>query len=223
MCAQRVMPCASHHVLHWLLGVTGSCDVPKTVCMHSPGVPAADSRAAGLGQGGLLSGVIGGGSRDQPRALCLQETLTGHTDKVTAAKFRSTRYQAVTGSRDRTVKEWDLGKGACKWLQWALWEGELGYASCITSPMPAWLPRSPTVAAASTVHQRAGQGVPAAQSDSRAPIPGLPPSGTVTACMGKLRHTARKCLAWACGTSVQTCKPVPWWHGSARATTVSPL
>ncbi|KYO37787.1 autophagy-related protein 16-2 isoform B [Alligator mississippiensis] len=41
-----------------------------------------------------------------------RETLTGHTDKVTAAKFRSTRYQAVTGSRDRTVKEWDLGKGA---------------------------------------------------------------------------------------------------------------
>uniref|UniRef100_A0A8C0IYZ8 Autophagy related 16 like 2 n=1 Tax=Chelonoidis abingdonii TaxID=106734 RepID=A0A8C0IYZ8_CHEAB len=37
-----------------------------------------------------------------------KETLTGHADKVTAAKFRSTRLQAVTGSRDRTVKEWDL-------------------------------------------------------------------------------------------------------------------
>ncbi|XP_062983317.1 protein Atg16l2-like isoform X2 [Elgaria multicarinata webbii] len=42
-----------------------------------------------------------------------KEILTGHTDKVTAAKFRSTQCQAVTGSRDRTVKEWDLGKGAC--------------------------------------------------------------------------------------------------------------
>ncbi|XP_066477018.1 protein Atg16l2 [Tiliqua scincoides] len=42
-----------------------------------------------------------------------KEILTGHTDKVTAARFRSTRYQAITGSRDRTVKEWDLGKGAC--------------------------------------------------------------------------------------------------------------
>uniref|UniRef100_K7G6C6 Protein Atg16l2 n=1 Tax=Pelodiscus sinensis TaxID=13735 RepID=K7G6C6_PELSI len=42
-----------------------------------------------------------------------KETLTGHADKVTAAKFRSTRHQAVTGSRDRTVKEWDLCKGAC--------------------------------------------------------------------------------------------------------------
>ncbi|XP_053169179.1 protein Atg16l2 isoform X3 [Hemicordylus capensis] len=42
-----------------------------------------------------------------------KEILTGHTDKVTAAKFRSTRHQAVTGSRDRTIKEWDLGKGAC--------------------------------------------------------------------------------------------------------------
>ncbi|XP_060091345.1 disintegrin and metalloproteinase domain-containing protein 9-like [Heteronotia binoei] len=41
------------------------------------------------------------------------EILTGHVDKVTAAKFRSTRHQAVTGSRDRTVKEWDLCKGAC--------------------------------------------------------------------------------------------------------------
>ncbi|XP_015265946.1 PREDICTED: autophagy-related protein 16-2 [Gekko japonicus] len=42
-----------------------------------------------------------------------REILTGHADKVTAAKFRSTRHQAVTGSRDRTVKEWDLCKGAC--------------------------------------------------------------------------------------------------------------
>ncbi|XP_054830493.1 protein Atg16l2 [Eublepharis macularius] len=40
-----------------------------------------------------------------------REILTGHADKVTAAKFRSTRHQAVTGSRDRTVKEWDLCKG----------------------------------------------------------------------------------------------------------------
>ncbi|XP_058041050.1 protein Atg16l2 [Ahaetulla prasina] len=43
----------------------------------------------------------------------LKEILTGHTNKVTAAKFRSTWQQAVTGSRDRTVKEWDLVKGAC--------------------------------------------------------------------------------------------------------------
>uniref|UniRef100_A0ABM5FVS9 Protein Atg16l2 isoform X1 n=1 Tax=Pogona vitticeps TaxID=103695 RepID=A0ABM5FVS9_9SAUR len=42
-----------------------------------------------------------------------KEILTGHTDKVTAARFRSTRHQVVTGSRDRTVKEWDLGKGTC--------------------------------------------------------------------------------------------------------------
>ncbi|KAF7236582.1 Autophagy-related protein 16-2 [Varanus komodoensis] len=42
-----------------------------------------------------------------------KEVLTGHTDKVTAARFRSTQWQAVTGSRDRTVREWDLGQGAC--------------------------------------------------------------------------------------------------------------
>ncbi|GAB5577418.1 protein Atg16l2 isoform X1 [Prionailurus iriomotensis] len=33
--------------------------------------------------------------------------------KVTAAKFKLTRHQAVTGSRDRTVKEWDLGRAYC--------------------------------------------------------------------------------------------------------------
>ncbi|XP_068926908.1 protein Atg16l2 isoform X2 [Petaurus breviceps papuanus] len=42
-----------------------------------------------------------------------KETLSGHTDKVTAAKFKLTRQQAVTGSRDRTVKEWDLNKASC--------------------------------------------------------------------------------------------------------------
>lgn len=43
-----------------------------------------------------------------------QETLSGHTDKVTAAKFKLTRHEAVTGSRDRTVKEWDLGRAYCE-------------------------------------------------------------------------------------------------------------
>ncbi|XP_030055176.1 protein Atg16l2 [Microcaecilia unicolor] len=42
-----------------------------------------------------------------------KDTLTGHNDKVTAAKFKSVVHQAVTGSMDRTVKEWDLHKGAC--------------------------------------------------------------------------------------------------------------
>ncbi|XP_052568322.1 protein Atg16l2 isoform X3 [Peromyscus californicus insignis] len=43
-----------------------------------------------------------------------KETLSGHKDKVTAAKFKLTRHQAVTGSRDRTVKEWDLGRAYCE-------------------------------------------------------------------------------------------------------------
>lgn len=43
-----------------------------------------------------------------------KETLSGHTDKVTAAKFKLTRHQAVTGSRDRTVKEWDLCRAYCE-------------------------------------------------------------------------------------------------------------
>ncbi|XP_036030478.1 protein Atg16l2 isoform X1 [Onychomys torridus] len=43
-----------------------------------------------------------------------KETLSGHKDKVTAAKFKLTRHQAVTGSRDRTVKEWDLDRACCE-------------------------------------------------------------------------------------------------------------
>ncbi|XP_048215558.1 protein Atg16l2 isoform X2 [Perognathus longimembris pacificus] len=42
-----------------------------------------------------------------------KETLSGHKDKVTAARFKLTKHQAVTGSRDRTVKEWDLGRAYC--------------------------------------------------------------------------------------------------------------
>nr|XP_045002524.1 protein Atg16l2 [Jaculus jaculus] len=42
-----------------------------------------------------------------------KETLSGHKDKVTAAKFKLTKHQAVTGSRDRTVKEWDLDRAYC--------------------------------------------------------------------------------------------------------------
>uniref|UniRef100_A0A670ZWK1 Autophagy related 16 like 2 n=1 Tax=Pseudonaja textilis TaxID=8673 RepID=A0A670ZWK1_PSETE len=49
----------------------------------------------------------------QEQANVGREILTGHTNKVTAAQFRSTWHQAVTGSQDRTVKEWDLVKVAC--------------------------------------------------------------------------------------------------------------
>ncbi|CAN2390725.1 Autophagy related 16-like 2 (S. cerevisiae) [Pristimantis euphronides] len=41
------------------------------------------------------------------------ETLTGHTGKVTAARFKMSPYRAVTGSMDRTIREWDLHKAAC--------------------------------------------------------------------------------------------------------------
>ncbi|XP_062408643.1 protein Atg16l2-like isoform X1 [Sardina pilchardus] len=40
-------------------------------------------------------------------------TLTGHSRKVTAAKFRCSQRQVVTGSADRTVKVWDLQRAAC--------------------------------------------------------------------------------------------------------------
>ncbi|XP_048837764.1 protein Atg16l2-like isoform X2 [Brienomyrus brachyistius] len=40
-------------------------------------------------------------------------TLTGHSRKVTAAKFKCSLRQVVTGSADRTVKVWDLQRVAC--------------------------------------------------------------------------------------------------------------
>ncbi|KAJ1120474.1 hypothetical protein NDU88_008639 [Pleurodeles waltl] len=40
-------------------------------------------------------------------------SLTGHKRKVTAAKFMPVLHRAVTCSWDRTVKEWDLTRGAC--------------------------------------------------------------------------------------------------------------
>lgn len=61
-------------------------------------------------------GGVGDGVLAMPLMLPwdVQETLSGHTDKVTAAKFKLTRHQAVTGSRDRTVKEWDLCRAYCE-------------------------------------------------------------------------------------------------------------
>ncbi|XP_018103379.2 protein Atg16l2 [Xenopus laevis] len=41
------------------------------------------------------------------------ESLTGHTGKVTAAKFKMSLHRAVTCSLDRTIREWDLQKAAC--------------------------------------------------------------------------------------------------------------
>ncbi|KAL7848943.1 hypothetical protein SRHO_G00205660 [Serrasalmus rhombeus] len=40
-------------------------------------------------------------------------TLTGHSRKVTAARFKCNYRQVVTGSADRTVKIWDLQRAAC--------------------------------------------------------------------------------------------------------------
>ncbi|KAG7225930.1 hypothetical protein INR49_018531, partial [Caranx melampygus] len=40
-------------------------------------------------------------------------TLTGHSRKVTAARFSTSPHQVVTGSADRTVRLWDLHRAAC--------------------------------------------------------------------------------------------------------------
>ncbi|XP_021164859.2 protein Atg16l2 isoform X1 [Fundulus heteroclitus] len=40
-------------------------------------------------------------------------TLTGHSRKVTAARFTCAPHQVVTGSTDRTVRLWDLTRAAC--------------------------------------------------------------------------------------------------------------
>ncbi|XP_071989897.1 protein Atg16l2 isoform X2 [Engystomops pustulosus] len=41
------------------------------------------------------------------------DKMTGHTAKVTAARFKMSPSRAVTCSMDRTVREWDLQKAAC--------------------------------------------------------------------------------------------------------------
>ncbi|XP_041653945.1 protein Atg16l2-like isoform X2 [Cheilinus undulatus] len=40
-------------------------------------------------------------------------TLTGHSRKVTVARFSSLLHQVVTGSADRTIRLWDLHRAAC--------------------------------------------------------------------------------------------------------------
>ncbi|KAG7479720.1 autophagy-related protein 16-2-like isoform X1 [Solea senegalensis] len=40
-------------------------------------------------------------------------TLTGHTRKVTAARFSGLLHQVVTGSADGTIRVWDLHRAAC--------------------------------------------------------------------------------------------------------------
>ncbi|XP_037630689.1 protein Atg16l2 isoform X1 [Sebastes umbrosus] len=40
-------------------------------------------------------------------------TLTGHSRKVTAARFSGCLHQVVTGSADRTIRLWDLQRAAC--------------------------------------------------------------------------------------------------------------
>lgn len=46
------------------------------------------------------------------RTVC-QLTLTGHSRKVTAARFCTLPHQAATGSADGTVRLWDLHRAAC--------------------------------------------------------------------------------------------------------------
>lgn len=43
-----------------------------------------------------------------------QVTLTGHSRKVTAAKFTSSIHQVVTGGADRTIRLWDAHRAACE-------------------------------------------------------------------------------------------------------------
>lgn len=46
--------------------------------------------------------------------ILFQHTLTGHCEKVMAAKFLGEPSKVVTGSYDRTLKIWDLRSKACE-------------------------------------------------------------------------------------------------------------
>lgn len=48
------------------------------------------------------------------RETVCQLTLTGHSRKVTAARFCTLPHQAATGSADRSIRLWDLHRAACQ-------------------------------------------------------------------------------------------------------------
>lgn len=50
---------------------------------------------------------------DIKRPYMLLGTLTGHSAKVNSAKFLGEPRQVASGSQDRTLKIWDIGRGAC--------------------------------------------------------------------------------------------------------------
>lgn len=74
--------------------------------------------------------------RDNDRETVCQLTLTGHSRKVTAARFCTLPHQAATGSADRSIRHWDLHRAACQ----SPAEGS-GLGSGFSSPLTLLLSR----------------------------------------------------------------------------------
>ena len=63
----------------------------------------------------------------------MQQTLTGHSGKVLAAKFLGDAHKVASGSHDRTVRIWDLKSQACKY-HWFMNE----QLSCLGRQASCW-------------------------------------------------------------------------------------
>ncbi|XP_043548448.1 autophagy-related protein 16-like isoform X3 [Chiloscyllium plagiosum] len=91
--------------------VGGMLQLVKILEGSNDGVTSIEFDPSGLH---LLAGSYDNTARLWSLKDCeLKHTLSGHSAKVTAAKFKFYCQEAVTGSHDRTVKVWDLRKAAC--------------------------------------------------------------------------------------------------------------
>ncbi|XP_060682322.1 autophagy-related protein 16-1-like isoform X1 [Hemiscyllium ocellatum] len=91
--------------------VGGMLQLVKILEGSNDGVTSIEFDPSGLH---LLAGSYDNTARLWSLKDCeLKHTLSGHSAKVTAAKFKFYCREAVTGSHDRTIKVWDLSKAAC--------------------------------------------------------------------------------------------------------------
>ncbi|XP_040195715.1 protein Atg16l2 [Rana temporaria] len=100
---------ADRMVKLWYI-VGGQLQMHQTLQGSNGGITSIEFDPSGLQ---LLAASFNGSAHLWKLDGSSKETLTGHTGKVTAAKFKMSVQRAVTCSMDRTIREWDLQKAAC--------------------------------------------------------------------------------------------------------------